>query len=340
MFGLTDVARELLFTCPINQPTRCGTTALMNACQNGHADIVQFLIENGADVAETDRYGSALHHAAEAGHVPVIRGLVKSDLDPNVQDNDGRTPIFYAARSEYCEAIRELINSGAKVDHVCPGKGTALLVVARLSPCPDVVRLLLQSHADPNLPVSIGMPPLTKVASHQSGDEILHLLLQYGAGENVPSKDGLTALQMAASKNKLHFMRPLLESGANIDAEARGGYTALHAAARRGFPDAVKLLLQYGAALELPGTKVKTPLHLAAKYNRFDVVHILLEAGADLKSCMKTDGTLLDVFLENGANAAHELLQKSQAKKESAVFSTETSSTATVPIERNTAPGA
>ncbi|KAL8966210.1 MAG: hypothetical protein Q9183_003473 [Haloplaca sp. 2 TL-2023] len=275
-----------------------------------------------SDVAKIDQYGSALHHAAGAGHVPVIRELIESDLDPNVQDDDGRTPIFYAARSEHCEAIRELINGGAKVDHVCP----------------DVVRLLLQSHADPNLPVFIGMPLLIEVTSHQSGDEILHLLLQYGADVNMPSQDGLTALQMAASKNKLHFMRLLLESGARVDAEARGGYTALHAAARRGFPDVVKLLLQYGAALELPGTKFKTPLHLAAKYNHVDVVHILLEAGADLKACMKGDGTPLDIFLKNDAKATYDLLMESGAKQESAASSAEPSSTATVSVE-NTTPG-
>ncbi|KAL8872787.1 MAG: hypothetical protein Q9174_001640 [Haloplaca sp. 1 TL-2023] len=340
MFGLSDIARQLLSTCTVNEQTHSGTTALMHTCQNGHVGMVQLLVDNGADINMTDRFGTALHHAAEAGHVPVIRQLLHLGLDPNIQDPDGRTPLFYAARAKQCEAIRELIDSHAKIDHVCPGKGTALQVVVRSSPSPDVVRLLLQCKADPNLPAPIGMPLLHEVALDQTGDEVLNLLLEYRSDVNLGFRDGLTALMVATNNNKLHFMRRLLDSGANVNAVTFDGYTALHLAAPEGLSDAVKLLLQYGAALDLPGSNIKKPLHLAAKYNRVEIVHVLLEAGADLKSCMKTDGTLLDVFLENDAQAAYGLLVEWQAKKDSAAPFAENKSAVVVPIESNATSGA
>ncbi|KAL8969920.1 MAG: hypothetical protein Q9183_001763 [Haloplaca sp. 2 TL-2023] len=340
LFGLTEVAQKLLSTCPINQPTYRGTTALMNACHSGYVDMVELLVGNGADISTTDRCGTALHHAAEAGHVPVIRQLLRFGLDPNVQSRDGRTPLFCAAQSRHCEVIRELINSNAKVDHVCPGVGTALQLVVASSPTPDVVHLLLQHHADPNLLVSTGMPLLHEVVLGQIGDEVLHLLLKHGTDVNHRSRYGSTALQIAASNNKLHFMRVLLDYGANVNAEAGKGYTALHSTARAGFPEAVKLLLQYGATPELPGTKVKTPLYLAVEYNRVEVVQMLLEAGADLKACTKSDGTPLDIFLKKGPKAACDLLVEWQAKNKIAVSSTGASSTAAVTVEKATAPGA
>ncbi|KAL8967130.1 MAG: hypothetical protein Q9183_003055 [Haloplaca sp. 2 TL-2023] len=267
----------------------------------------------------------SLHHAAEAGYVAVIQQLLNFGLDPNIQNHGGRTPLCCAARSKHYEAIRE---------------GTALQVVVRSNPSPDVVRLLLEFDADPNIPVLTGKPLLHEVALHQTGHEVLRLLLQHGADVNLPFRDGLTALQLAASHNKLHSMRILLESGANVNAEAYGGYTALHAAALRAGLDAVELLLQYDAILELPGTKIKTPLHLAAKEDRTEIVHILLKAGADLKACMKSDGTPLDIFLKNDDKATYDLLMEWGAKQESAVFSAETSLTAKVPIEEDVSSGA
>jgi len=62
-----------------------------------------------------------LHRAAERGHLDVVKLLLEHGADPNVQDDEGETPLHHAA---------------AWRDNV------------------DIVRLLLEHGADPGTPAS------------------------------------------------------------------------------------------------------------------------------------------------------------------------------------------
>jgi ankyrin repeat protein len=61
---------------------------LTEAARNGYLDVVQFLVENGADIhAGNDR---ALQLAAEYGHLDVIRYLIENGADiSHLLDNEG-----------------------------------------------------------------------------------------------------------------------------------------------------------------------------------------------------------------------------------------------------------
>ena len=54
-----------------------GSTPLYIAAENGHLDVVQFLVEQGEDVNFADNFGwTPLHRAAEGGHKEIISCLV------------------------------------------------------------------------------------------------------------------------------------------------------------------------------------------------------------------------------------------------------------------------
>ncbi|MFQ5816385.1 MAG: ankyrin repeat domain-containing protein [Terriglobia bacterium] len=82
-----------------------GTTALMVAASNGHAEVVRTLLEAGADVdARTEggmpaplnvRGMTALLGAAGGGHTDVVQAL----LDGGAEDNLGATIIFFRTDS-------------------------------------------------------------------------------------------------------------------------------------------------------------------------------------------------------------------------------------------------
>jgi hypothetical protein len=56
--------------------------ALGVSAQNGHVDVVRFLLENGANIhANND---SALRRSAKGEHVDVVRLLLKKGANPNV----------------------------------------------------------------------------------------------------------------------------------------------------------------------------------------------------------------------------------------------------------------
>ena len=65
-------------------------TPLFRACEMGHTDVVQTLIDCGAKVEVEDQDGrSPLHWAALGGHAYICQTLIKYGIDPNIRDLSG-----------------------------------------------------------------------------------------------------------------------------------------------------------------------------------------------------------------------------------------------------------
>lgn len=78
-------------------------TALMLAVSHGNLDMVQILIEAGADINIQDEDGStALMCAAEHGKIDIVKLLLAQlDCDSSVQDVDGSTALKIALDAGY-----------------------------------------------------------------------------------------------------------------------------------------------------------------------------------------------------------------------------------------------
>ena len=64
------------------------------AADRGNADMVQVLLEHGADVNAQDEDGqTALHYACSIGYESVIQILIKASADVAISDNEGLKPI-------------------------------------------------------------------------------------------------------------------------------------------------------------------------------------------------------------------------------------------------------
>lgn len=81
----------------------------MIAAYKGHVDVVQFLLELGANPDEKAHCGAtALHFAAECGHVKIVRELLAHGAKIT-QNEHGMTPLIAAAertRSDVVEYFR------------------------------------------------------------------------------------------------------------------------------------------------------------------------------------------------------------------------------------------
>jgi ankyrin repeat protein len=70
---------------------------LLTACENGHTDIVELLLDRGSDINVKDEYGNTpLIMASRNGHVDIIQLLLDNGADIEVTDNRGLTAINYA----------------------------------------------------------------------------------------------------------------------------------------------------------------------------------------------------------------------------------------------------
>jgi ankyrin repeat protein len=75
----------------------------------------------------------ALHKAALAGNSPEVKRLLNLGQDPNLRDDRGGTPIFYALGAEKWNTAEVLLKAGAKLDVADDGKGFADLNESRIS---------------------------------------------------------------------------------------------------------------------------------------------------------------------------------------------------------------
>lgn len=105
---------------------------LMNACSfTGAANIVQLLLEHGADVdAEADNGDNVMHIAASYSDEATIRLLVAHGCNVNCTTNANWAPIAYATASNNVSAFATLMEYNAKVD-ITSTDGTTILHLAR-----------------------------------------------------------------------------------------------------------------------------------------------------------------------------------------------------------------
>ena len=70
------------------------------------SDVVKLLLEYGAFVNQTDKahYKTGLHVACEAQSVACVQYLLDAGADPNVQAEEGRTPLHIGGH-ECCHMI-------------------------------------------------------------------------------------------------------------------------------------------------------------------------------------------------------------------------------------------
>lgn len=85
-------------------------TPLYHAAGNNRNDIVDILIEYGADVNKQNRLsGNApLHVACEKGHITIISRLLASNANPNAFSSSLTIPIMYASRHGHIDIVKLL----------------------------------------------------------------------------------------------------------------------------------------------------------------------------------------------------------------------------------------
>ena len=133
--------------------------ALRGAARNGHTDVVEYLVEQGADVNFVDWRGdTALRGAARYGHLAVVEFLVGSGADVNAANDDGQTALLIAAEGGHLSVVEYLVEQGADVNFVDWRGDTALRGAARYGHL-AVVEFLVGSGADVNATTSEGRTP-------------------------------------------------------------------------------------------------------------------------------------------------------------------------------------
>jgi ankyrin repeat protein len=95
--------------------TNCKEERLFRAAMNGDlAEVKRLVIDCGIDPNIQDDEGwTPLHNAASNDYLNVVKLLLEHGADPNIQDNDGETPLHSAVKGCHVDVVRVLLDHGA-----------------------------------------------------------------------------------------------------------------------------------------------------------------------------------------------------------------------------------
>ena len=182
---------------------RIGETPLHQASKTGHLDIVNLLLDKGADVTVANNYGwTPLISAVSDAQVDVVKLLLAIDRSgPYLKDTIGRTPLFYAANNG-AKAIVELLLAINRVDVDSKDyyNSTPLSIAARMGHGDVVALFLTKSHAL-NIEDNFGRTPLWW-AKKNGYPEIADLLLKKSRENGIFIQNGLPITTISVLANK------------------------------------------------------------------------------------------------------------------------------------------
>jgi len=171
-----------------------------------------------------------LHYAIQSGRIKEVARLLKKGVDPNALED--RKFFQTALCTAISEAARALWTRGKVTKKA----------IGRRERSSEIIRLLLQAGADPNLRTLTRTP--LNLAVHKADYEVTQLLLESGT-----SPSGHCWSLMSESSRRKQGVAPYAN--------------AIHEAAEKGYEEIVRMLCEYGADLSVRDYSGRTPLQIA-----------------------------------------------------------------------------
>ncbi|CAJ1374166.1 unnamed protein product [Effrenium voratum] len=258
-----------------------GLTAMHLAALMGQRSVIEVLCHAGCDMDQVNRYGrTALHFAALQSREEVLSCLLEAKADKDKCDDEGRSPMHVAALAGAEGVVRLLLEAKGDPDKTGKDGRTALHATA-LAGLLEIVKCLLEGKADKDRSDVQGRSPL-HLATVTGREDVVRCLLAADVDKDKADKEGRAPLHLAALAGHVSVLRPLLQAGADQDKMDHYGRTPLHAAALRGNEKVMRHLMDAGADMDKACNDRRTPLCMAVLQGHEDLVRFLLENGACL----------------------------------------------------------
>jgi ankyrin repeat protein len=215
---------------------------LTHACHLNKLKIVNYLIDNGADIKVIDDYGSPLHACVNTvDSKDYIQQLIRAGADVNCRDQQNVTPLMKAVTHNDLGALQALIEKGADVNCESDFKETPLCKAVKRSNW-NIAKQLIEAganvkHQDNNL-----VTPLMMICRERNPSAvIIDLVLKRLQPADINCKNvlGETALMIALELKNWDVAKRLIEAGADVKQENNDHETPLTIARGKNAPSDV-----------------------------------------------------------------------------------------------------
>jgi len=206
------------------------------------------LLRKGQLVDQVDAKGqTCLHLSVSRGMLEIIHVLLKRGANPNLQDNNGFTPLHCAAIEKQLESCKLLLTESKTINVNTENfeNSSVLHYLARV-PVTDENVVLFRC--------------------------ILDMLIKKGINVNAKNKQHEAPIHFACMTSNVSVVAFLLERGADYNIKTALGETPLHYAVRCESTKLVRMLMENGADPTETALDGSTPVDIAEQYQATDIL--------------------------------------------------------------------
>jgi ankyrin repeat protein len=184
------------------------------------------------------------------------------------------TQLHVAISEGSYEAVSDLLDDSHKEEMELPDQnGNTPLIWAAIQNDIEIAEALIESNANVNAQNYEGQTSLF-LAISLGYEEMARILLENGANPNISTLEGVTPLHMAAANGARNLLVLLLGYGAFVNEQDENGDTVMHYAVREGRVDIVKFLASFCDTKSV-NEDDETPLDLATLLGEKAMMQVL-----------------------------------------------------------------
>jgi ankyrin repeat protein/tetratricopeptide (TPR) repeat protein len=255
-----------------------GRSRFTSIRNNDLAEVEACIQDDPALLATTDENGmTPLMYAAYYGAAPVVEYLIGQGADVNYRRSNGDSPLHLAANFNHAGIVELLVENGADVHAQTRNRATPLRYAID-GGAKESAAILMAHGAE--VPAS---GSLFHTAAAKGMADIVAKMMEMGVEPDPDDDKGGTILHSAAAGGLVELSRTAVAGGLDVNARNRYGTAPIHLASTGGHLEEVAFLLENGADIDMKMFDGATPWHLANAAGHDDLAEALAQKGADAK---------------------------------------------------------